>query len=376
MSSSPIHIQAVDIDNKKDLDTFVKFPYGHYKTNPYWVPPLLMDQKVLLNPKKHPFYDHAKSRFFLAVKDGEIAGRIAAIVDDEHNQFHEEKTGFFGFFEAIQEYAVAEKLFDAARSWIKSQDMEAFRGPVNPCQNEDCGLLIDAFDSPPVLMMPYNPPYYADFIQRFGFKKVMDLWAYYIDDKHQPPEKLVRVAEAIRKKKNLTVRPIDMKRFNEEAERVWVVYNQAWSKNWGFVPMTKPEFDHMAKNLKQAIVPDLALMAERDGKPIGFSLALPDLNQALIKTNGRLLPFGLLKILWHSRKIDMIRIIIMGVIKEYRNQGIDAIFYLDTWRNALKRGYWRGEMSWILENNEMMNRTAKMLGGRVYKTYRMYEMKL
>ena len=376
MSSSTIVVQSVVVENGKDWKAFVTFPYHHYRKDPNWVPPLLIDQKILLNPKKHPFYEHSKIQFFLAKKDGINAGRIAAIVDDNHNEFHEERTGFFGFFETVEDYGVAEKLLSAAKLWVEDQGMETFRGPVNPSQNEDCGLLLDAFDSPPVLMMPYNPPYYAHFIERFGLQKAMDLYAYYIDSKNPPPEKLVRIANAIRKKKNLTVRPIDMKNFNHEADKVWHIYNRAWSKNWGFVPMTKPEFDHLAKNLKQAIVPELALLAEIEGKPIGFSLALPDLNRALIHTNGRLFPLGLLKILWYSRKIDMIRIIIMGVIHEYQKLGIDAIFYLDTWHNAVNKGYWRGEMSWILENNEMMNRSAKMLGGRVYKTYRMYEMKL
>jgi len=335
-----------------------------------------MDQKILLNPDKHPFYEHAKIQFFLAKKDGVNAGRIAAIVDDNHNEFHEERTGFFGFFETVEDYEVAEKLLSAAKSWVKDQNMKAFRGPVNPCQNEECGLLVDAFDSPPVIMMTYNPPYYADFIERFGLEKVRDLYAYYIDDKNPPPDKLIRVAEAIRKKKNLTVRPVNMKDFNNEAKKVWQVYNNAWSKNWGFVPMTEAEFDHLAKNLKQALVPEIALIAEIEGEPIGFSLSLPDLNRALIHTNGRLLPFGLPKILYYSKKIDMIRIIIMGVIHKYQKQGIDSIFYLDTWRNASAKGYWRGEMSWILDNNDMMNRSATMLGGRIYKTYRLYEMAL
>jgi hypothetical protein len=362
--------------NKKDWNAFVKFPYHHYKKDPNWVPPLLMDQKVLLNPQKHPFYEHAKTQLFLAMKEGRVTGRIAAIVDDKHNEFQEERTGFFGFFETTEDYEIAEKLLSSARLWVKEHGMKTFRGPVNPSQNEDCGLLIDAFDSPPVLMMTYNPPYYIDFIERFGLKKAMDLYAYYIDDKSGPPEKLVRVAEAVRERENLTVRPINMKDFDNEAKKVWTIYNKAWSKNWGFVPMTEPEFNHLAKNLKQIVVPDIALMAEINEEPIGFSLSLPDLNKALIHTNGRLLPFGLIKLLWFSRKIDTIRIIIMGVIHEYQKRGIDAIFYLDTWRNAVKKGYWRGEMSWILENNDMMNRAARMLGGRIYKTYRMYEMQL
>jgi GNAT superfamily N-acetyltransferase len=337
------------------------------------VPPLISNQKVLLNPGKHPFYKHAEAQFFLALLRGKVLGRIAALVDHEHNRVHDEKTGFFGFFESIDDSAVSDKLFSAAYDWVKSRKMINFRGPVNPCQNEDCGLLVNAFDLPPVLMMPYNPPYYEQLLEGFGLKKAMDLFAYRIEASSRKPEKLVRVAELLRKKKKISVRPIDMKNFDAEAKKVWYVYNNAWSKNWGFVPMTKDEFQHLARNLKPVVDPELALMAEINGEPIGFSLALPNINEALIRLKGRLFPTGFAKLIWYSRKIRSIRIIIMGVIHEYRNQGIDAIFYLDTWRNAAKKGFTWGEMSWILENNEMMNRVAQMLGGNIYKTYRMYQ---
>jgi len=363
------------VQNKKDLMKFIKFPFKHYKNDTNWVPPLIIAQKDLLNRKKHPFFKHAEIEFFLAYRDKEIVGRIAAVVDDNHNEFHNEKTGFFGFFETINDFEVAEKLLTTAKKWVKDKGMKKFRGPANPSLNEDCGTLIDAFDSPPVIMMTYNPSYYPELIEKFGLKKAMDLYAYYLDGQAKKmPEKLIRVTEAIRKRKRITIRPMNIKDFANEAKKVWYIYNNAWSKNWGFVPMTEEEFDHLAKDLKQAVVPEVALMAEIDGEPVGFSLALPDLNQALIHTNGRLLPFGLPKILYYSRKIDTLRIIIMGVIHKYQKLGIDALFYIDTWKNGAKKGYTKGEMSWILENNKMMNRAATMLGGEIYKTYRLYEM--
>ncbi len=367
-------VEIEPVLTKKELARFVRFPYRFYNNDPCWVPPLLADQKFLLDPDKHPFYKHADARFFLASQDGRTVGRIAAIVDRNHNEFHNEKTGLFGFFECSPNQEAANGLFLAASGWLKEHGMETFRGPVNPSQNETCGLLIDAFDSPPVLMMTYNPPYYPELYEKFGLKKAMDLFAYAIDDRNPPPEKLVRVAEIVRKRERLVVRPIRLRDFADEAKKVWYVYNHAWSKNWGFVPMTEAEFEHLAKSMKQAIVPDLALMAEVDGKPVGFSLSLPDMNQALIHTHGRLFPLGLPKLLWYSKRITMIRIIIMGVIHEYQKMGIDAVFYLDTWRNATRRGFHKGEMSWILENNVMMRRSAEMLGGKIYKTYRMYEM--
>lgn len=369
-------LEIIPVNNNKLWSSFVKLPYRFYKNNVNWVPPLISEQKTLLNPLKHPFYEHAKSEFFLAMRNNRLVGRIAALIDEKHNVIHREKMGFFGFFLSENNTETSSGLLSAAADWVKTRGMKKFRGPVNPCQNEDCGLLIDNFESPPVIMMPYNPPYFAELFEHFGLKKVMDLYAYYIEGKRKPPEKLIRVAEVVRKRENLIVRPVNMKIFDDEAKKVWYVYNNAWHQNWGFVPMTEAEFQHLAKTLKSVIVPELALMAEINGDPVGFSLSLPDINQALIHTNGHLFPTGIIRLLWHSRKIDMIRIIIMGVIHKYQRKGIDSIFYLDTWRNAGAKGYYRGEMSWILENNTMMNRAAKMLGGQIYKTYRMYQMKL
>ena len=373
---SSVKIYSFTSNDKKRWNSFIKFPYSLYKKNPYWVPPLLSDQKILLNQNKHPFYHHAQANFFLAVMDNRIVGRIAAIVDKNHNQVHNEKTGFFGFFETIKNYQVAEKLFSTAKSWIKDQNMTNFRGPANPCLNEDCGFLTNAFDVPPVIMMTYNPPYYVDFAEKYGFKKAMDLYAYYVDNDKGIPDKLVRVANIVRKRESLKIRGFNLKNFNEDVNAVWHIYNKSWEKNWGFVPMTKEEFNHLAKNLKQVVDPELALFAEINGRPIGFSLSVPDVNQALIHTNGYLLPFGLIKLLWYSRKIDMIRTIIMGVLPEYRRRGIDSLFYYETWKNAVKKGFIKDEMSWILENNKMMKRSAEMLGGEIYKTYRLYEMRI
>lgn len=374
MPSENVLISAVQ--SKTDWKQFVMFPYHLYRRNPFWVPPLISDQKKLLNFDRNPFFSHASGCFFLARSGKRIVGRIAALVDDLHNEIHHEKTGFFGFFAVENDYETAAALLDAAKNWVRARGMKQFRGPVNPSQNEDCGLLIDAFDSPPVIMMPYNPEYLVRFMDRYGLKKAVDLFAYLLDGTKPQPPKLVRVAESVAKKPGVVIRPIDMKRFFEEARMIWQVYNTAWAGNYGFVPMTEEEFSSLANHLKQVVVPDLALMAEIHGKPAGFSLSIPDVNQALIRLNGRLLPFGILKLLYYSRKIDKLRIIILGVLPEYRRTGVDALLYGHTWKNAVSRGYIKGEMSWILENNTMMNRSARMLGGKVYKTYRIYEMKI
>jgi len=373
---SAIKIYSFTSNDNKRWKSFVKFPYSLYKNNSYWVPPLFADQKNLLDPDKHPFYEHASANFFLATIDNQVVGRIAALIDENHNKIHNEQTGFFGFFETIENYQVAEKLFNASKSWIYNQGMTNFRGPVNPCLNEDCGFLTDAFDLSPVIMMPYNPPYYIDFAEKFGFKKAADLYAYYIDNNKKIPDKLIKIVNIVNKKEKIIIRPFDLKNFNNDAKAVWHIYNKAWKKNWGFVPMTENEFNYLAKNLKQVVEPELALFAEINGRPVGFSLSVPDINQALIHTNGHLFPFGFIKLLWFSKKIDMIRTIIMGVIPEYQRIGIDALFYYKTWKNAVKKGYVKDEMSWVVESNKMMRRSAEMLGGEIYKTYRLYEMKI
>lgn len=366
-------VEIVPVQSKKDWLAFIKFPYAHYKNDPYWVPPLIMDQKFLLNQKKNPFFEHSDIQLFLAKSDHRIVGRIAGIIDHLHMKTHNEKVGFFGFFESIDDEAVSKALLSAAKNWVSERGMDAFRGPVNPSMNDSCGLLVDAFDDSPRLLMTYNPPYYATHFEQFGLDKVMDLYAYHVDGHAPPPPKLVRVADRVKAKSNLTIRPVNMKHFDEEVLMIWEVYNKAWSKNWGFTPWTKEEFQHLGKEMKSTLIPDMALIVEKDGQPIAFSVSLPDMNRALIKTNGRLFPTGLLKLLYHSKKIDWCRIIILGVIHEFQGKGIDAMLYLETWRNATKRGYFHGEMSWILESNTMMNRAATMLGGSIYKTYRIYQ---
>lgn len=369
-----IHIQPVASWGQRRA--FIKFPWKVYKDDPLWVPPLIGQQKAFLNPQKNPFYDHAQVQLFLALKDGLVAGRIAAVVNEAHNEFHGEKTGFFGFFECVNDYSVAQKLLDAARDWLRQRGMEIMRGPANFSSNDEWGMLVDGFDLSPVLMMTYNPRYYLDFMDRYGLAKARDLYAYRMFSKDGIPDRLRRMAEKIQQRESLTIRPINMKDFDGELTRIKAVYNQAWSRNWGFVPMTDREFDHLAKTLKPLVVPELVLLAEVNGEPAGFSLTLPDYNQALKHVNGRLFPFGLIRLWWHSRKIDCARIMVMGVVPKYQKRGIDAIFYIRTWDAGTARGITWGEMSWILEDNMMMRRAMEMMGGKIYKTYRIYEMRI
>ena len=359
---------------------FLDLPYRLHRRQEHWIAPLRMAQKDMLDTAKHPFYKTADVEKFLALRDGRVVGRVMAILNRAHNEFHGERAGFFGFFEVENDYEAAAALLDAARAWLVGHGAELMRGPVNPSTNYECGLLVEGFDLDPALMMVWNPSYYGEFLERYGLRKAADLFAYDIAaDYFNVSDKLLRVAERLQKRERVSVRPVNLKDFKREVEIVRRVYNDAWSRNWGFVPVTNEEFEHLGKDLKQLVDPRVVLIAEqhREGsepRPVGFMLAVPDLNRALKKMNGRLLPFGLIKLLWHSRKIHSIRIITMGVIREFQSLGGGAIFLKEIYERAPAAGFPSGEMSWVLENNVMMNRAAEAIGGRRTKTYRIYEM--
>ncbi len=365
--------------SRKEMSEFIKFPYRLYKNHPYWVPPLLIEQKDLVDVKRNPFYKHSEAEFYLAYRNGEVVGRIAAILNHSHNRFHNENVGFFGFFECVNDKEVAFKLFETAENWARKKGLDEIRGPVNPSTNDSCGILIEGFDKPPCIMMPYNYEYYPELCERYGFEKAKDLYSYYISQEMLTPkvmQKLKHGVELVLKRRGAVIRPVDLKKFDEEVKKVKEVYNNAWSKNWGFVPLTDDEINHIAKGLKQIVVPDIALFAEVNGKPIGFSLSVPDINQALKHLNGKLFPFGIFKLMREMKKITMIRVLIMGLIHEYRLSGIDAAFYYYTIKNGLAKGYSAAELGWVLEDNEPMKRVAENLGSKAYKKYRIYTKKL
>ncbi|MEK6405561.1 MAG: N-acetyltransferase [Acidobacteriota bacterium] len=368
------------VRSPRDRRQFLELPYKLYRGDLHWIAPLRIAQKDVLNTKRHPFYKTSDVEMFLAYRDGRVVGRIMAILNHAHNEFHSERVGFFGFFEVENDQQAAAALLDAARDWVRGRGAESFRGPVNPSTNYECAMLVEGFDLDPMIMMTYNPPYYPELLESYGMTKAMDLYAYDIAaDYFNHSDKLQRVAERLRKKNNICVRTVNMKDFKNEVQIVRRIYNDAWSRNWGFVPMSEEEFDHLAKDLKQIVDPRVVMIAEQatDGgkpRPVGFLLAVPDLNRALKKIKGRLLPFGLLKLLWHSRKIHSIRVITMGGILEYQSLGMGGILLDEIYRRGPAAGFPTGEMSWVLENNVMMNRAADLIGGRRSKTYRIYEM--
>ena len=366
-------IEVVAVENKAGLNQFVELPYSLYRDDPHWVPPLRIAVKELLDRAKHPFYANADAQFYIARRNGTVLGRVAAILDKAHNRFHEENTGFFGFFECVNDVAVARALLEQARQWLVERGAGLVRGPVSPSTNYECAMLIEGFDSDPLVMMPYNPPYYPVLMDQVGLRKAKDLYAYLSNSSVVDTAKIERVAERVLASTGVTVRPIDVKNFQAEVERVWEVYNAAWSRNWGFIPMSREEFMQMGKEMKQILKPELVLIGEVGGRMVGFALCLPDINQALKPAKGSLLPTGLVKILYHQRLIKRARVLALGVVEEYRTSGLAAGFYATLVRNARKLGIGDCELSWILEDNVLMNRSLKVMGAKRYKTYRIYE---
>lgn len=366
-------ISITPVRTSADLREFIKIPYRLHRDDPNFVPPLLTEVKALLNPAKNPFFKHAEMEMYLARLNGKVVGRIAAILDHNYIETTEQLIGLFGFFECINDIDVAHALFNSASAWHRRNKMRKMLGPTNPSMNDEIGVLINAFDQPPVIKMVWNPSYYPDLYENSVFTKAKDVFAYTMETEGAS-ERLIRAGEVLIKRMKVDFRGPNMKKFDQEIEIFRGVYNQAWSSNWGFVAWTKEEFEHVAKSLRQVIDPDLVFIVEDQGRPVGFAFTLPDLNVALRHVrNGRLFPFGLLKILWYSRKITSCRVVILGVIKEYRHRGIDTALYYQTVKAAEKKGIKTGEMSWILEDNQPMNAALRMMGAQVYKTYRLYE---
>jgi GNAT superfamily N-acetyltransferase len=368
------NISVLPVRTKSDEKRFIRFLWDIYANDPLWVPPLMMDREKLIDKKKNPFYAHSDMELFLAERNGKVVGRIGAIVNHNHNKEHNENIGFFGFYESINDQSVANALFDAAKKYLQSKGVTAMRGPANPSVNDEYGLLVEGFDRSPVVLMTYNPPYYGTLFEKYGFKKLKDLYAYLLDQETVYSERFVRFNELVKQREGLTFRSVDMKHFKEEVDRIKVIYNKAWSKNWGAVPMTDAEFDALAADLKPVVVPDLIIMAEAKGKPIGFALSLPDINVPLKYNKSGGLLTGLYHLYTKKKLIDLVRIIVLGVIPEQQRTGAAGVLFYETAVRAKKLGYRYGEASWVLEDNIMMNRAAEMMSGKRYKTYRIYEM--
>lgn len=366
--------EVTPVRDRAGRDRFIRFPWRVYADDPAWVPPLIADVRELMD-EGHPFHEHADTEYFLAVRGDEVVGRIAGAVNHRYNEFHDARTGFIGLFEAVDDASVAELLLGTAADWLTERGMDEAIGPFNLSTNDELyspGILLDSYDVPPVLLMAHNPPYYRTLFEDAGWHKVKDLLTYRLEAE-RPPDRLVKGVERLTGRiDGLEVRRIEMKRLDREVERVKEIYNSAWEKNWGFVPMTDAEIRRLAADLKPILDERFALIAEVHGEPVGFALALPDLNQALRHVNGRLYPFGIFKLLWHRRKIDQFRVLTLGVKPEYRRRGIDALFFLHMFEAGREAGIERAEAGWILEDNWEMRRGMERMGGHVFRTYRVY----
>jgi hypothetical protein len=374
---SPVSIVPIG-RSKKELGRFFDVADRVYRGDPDWVAPLRDDVAKVFSPK-NPFWEHADIQLFVARRGGKDVGRIAAVLDREHNSFHSERTGFFGFFESENDPAVASGLFEAAAAWNRERGMRVLRGPANPSLNDEAGLLVDGFGRPPVLMMTYNPRYYPELIEGAGFRKAKDLLAYWFEIGPGPLATLTKLADRVRRREGeVRIRPVTKKSLQADLPAIREVYNEAWEKNWGFVPMTPPEMDYMAKRLKPLLDPDFLFLGEirrPDGRlePVAFMMTLPDYNTAIQPLGGRLLPFGWLKFLLGMKKIKTIRVLTLGIKKNYRMRGYQAVVMEHGLKTALKRGYTGCEISWMLEDNEAVLRAVRLWGGKKYKTYRMYD---
>jgi GNAT superfamily N-acetyltransferase len=375
---SAVDITVTPVVSREERNAFIKFPWKIYRHDPAWVPPLIIERKEFLDRSKHPFYEHGDAALFLAWRNGEVVGRIMASDDPRYNATHHGNTGCFGLFDCIDDVAVARSLFDAAAAWLVGKGRSEVIGPIDYSTNYVCGLLIEGFEHAPTLLMAHNPPYYARLIEGCGFHKEKDWYAWWFAEFPEAAQRLRKIAAARAKKHGVTIRPIVKSKLAEESNRIISVYNQAWEKNWGYVPFTQVEAEHMARELKPILVPEGALLAEVEGKPIGFVLGVPDINVALRHLkNGRLttlgLPIGLLKLLYYQRKIRTGRLVALGVIEKYRRAGIAEMLVLQVIDEAFsKRGYRGGELSMTLEDNVMVNRFIEAVGAKRYKTYRIY----
>lgn len=371
-------IQIKKVVSKKDMKSFIDFPYAHYKDDALYAPDLRLIQKETLNKKKNPFFHHADAEYFIAIDDqGKVLGRIAAITNENYVRHWKENYGFFGFFESINDKDVSGRLFEAAIQWLKEKGVDGVYGPMNPSTNDTCGTLVDGFDTPPYVMMVHNKTYYDELIKAAGFKKRMDLLSYrmLIDNF---PKRYVQLANNIEtrlKKEGIIIRKVNFKKIKEEAPKLQIIYNKAWEKNWGFIPMDDDEFKALTEELKFVTTPDYVYIAEDKGEPVAFIAILPDLNEITIHfRNGNLLPFNFLKLLNFKKKVSRVRVLTLGLIESHRLKGIDSVMYAKIYESAKKAGVIEAEASWILENNVMMNRILKNIEADPYKRYRIYHM--
>ncbi len=370
-------LQIIPVENKSTKKEFIHFPYNFYKNDPYWVAPLLMEMREMFNPNKHPFYEYGKIKLFLAKREEKTVGRIAGIINSIYHKHHDPRAGFFGFFECEDNTETAGALLKAAGDWVKEQGMSRMLGPASPSSSYDFGLLTKGFNDSPRLMTTYNPPYYQTLLESNGLKNVKLLYAYKINlKKAVENEKLTRVTQLVKDRHRIKLRPINMKKIKYEIKIIETIYRKAWQPNWGHVPFTQRELDALATNLKPMANPDFIQFAFIDDQPVGMGVAIADFNFILKQIKGKLFPFGFLKFFTQKKNINWARVLLLGVLPEYQRKGIDGVLCYELLKQGNASGIEFAEGSWILEDNEMMNRAMRNFFGEIYKEYHVYEKKL
>jgi GNAT superfamily N-acetyltransferase len=366
------------VSTRKDLTTFIKLPWRLYRNEPNWVPPLIFERRQFLDRAKNPFFRHAEAEYFLAWRDGRAVGRITAQVDRHFNEFQGNDWGMFGFFECEEDPEAAAALLSAAEAWLRARGRDRMVGPMNFTTNDECGVLVEGFDLLPTVLTDYTHRYYPGLLEGTGLTKAMDLFMWHLDvsERSRVHQAIWDIADRVESKHGITTRHFRKKDLDAEVDRFLEIYNAAWEKNWGFVPLTDDEVRHYAKQLRPLLDENWAMVAEKDGEVVGAALTLPDYNQVLLHMNGRLLPLGWAKFLFYRRKIDRVRVFALGVKREWQHTGIAAKLYEMHYDSAARTPQSGGEMGWILETNKAMNRAMEGMGGHVVRKYRLYEREL
>ncbi|WP_434421453.1 N-acetyltransferase [Nannocystis pusilla] len=376
---SSFELVEVPLSDRKLVERFIRVPwYVHreHHPSPRWVPPLLMDRRDYLNPDKNPFFTHVQAAFWIARKDGRDVARVAAVRDEDFVKFHGQQTGYLGMFECPDDPELAQALVDTAKAWLAARGCTAMIGPFELSMNYISGVLVDGFDRDPGINMPYNPPYYDRLLQGTGMAKAKDLLHWGIDPQRPIPERVAKIAAKVAERRGITIRDMRFDDWDAEVLRSLEVMNDAWEKNWGFVPVGREEYLHIAKDLKMVLEPGLPIIAEVKGEPVAFVITMLDVNPVLKKLDGRLFPFGIVRLLWDLKVRKVVkggRLILLGIKAAYRGQGIDTLLFLATHRAAQRLGWTEGQIGWTLEDNDRVNAAVKNMGGYPIAKYRVYE---
>ncbi len=371
---SKIKIIDFPVTDTGQVRKFIDFPLrgGIYNGDHNYIPPLRLDIEERLNPAKNPFFKHGKIHLFIAEEDGKLVGRVSAQVDYQFVSYQGKNTGFFGFFESINDTEVSKALLDAASSWLKAQGMDEMIGPMCPSMSEEIGILVEGFP-PATILTAYNPPYYANLFTSSGIEVIKTWYAWWMEVKDviSRAERFDKLSEALKKRYGIEIRKVNMKKFDEELKILRYLYNECWKGNWGFTPLTEEDMKYIGDKLKDLVDEDLALFAYKNGKPVGVSVTLPDLNQAIKDFKGEISPINVLKLLYRLKikHLKTLRVFILGVLEEYRHRGLDALLYIESAKAAYKKGYIYGEASMTLEDNWGINNAIKNLGGEPYKKF-------